>query len=37
VNLQKLSDAELDTLQEEFSRLRAKHEGTAQNNPSAAD
>jgi len=37
VNLQKLSDAELDTLQEEFSRLRTKYEGTVQNNPSAAD
>ena len=37
VDLQKLSDAELDTLQEEFSRLRTKYEGTVQNNPSAAD
>jgi low affinity Fe/Cu permease len=41
VDLQNLSDAELDTLQEEFSRLRTKHEGTvegtAQDKPSAAD
>ncbi len=37
VDLQNLSDAELDALQEEFSRLRARHEGTVQNNPSAAD
>src|SRR6184192_3080412 len=37
VDLQNLSDSELDTLQKEFSRLRAKHEGTVQNNPSSAD
>ncbi|MFN2498911.1 MAG: hypothetical protein ABR557_07505 [Pyrinomonadaceae bacterium] len=37
VDLQNLSDAELDALQEEFKRLRAKHEVTVQNNPSGAD
>lgn len=37
VDLQNLSDAELDALQEEFARLRAKHNGTVPDNPSAAD
>ncbi|MGI8837932.1 MAG: hypothetical protein ACR2H4_15030 [Pyrinomonadaceae bacterium] len=37
VDLQNLSDAELDALQEEFARLRAQHEQIIQNNPSAAD
>ncbi|MEP6718515.1 MAG: low affinity iron permease family protein [bacterium] len=32
VDLQNLSDAELDDLQNEFARLRAKH-GNSQNNP----
>lgn len=37
VDLQNLSDAELDALQNEFARLRTKHEVTVQENPSGAD
>ena len=37
VDLQNLSDAELDALQEEFKRLRAKHEAAVPDNPAAAD
>jgi low affinity Fe/Cu permease len=37
VDLQNLSDAELDALQEEFKRLRAKHKAAVSDNPAAAD
>ena len=37
VNLQDLTDSELDDLQQEFARLRAKHGNEVQNSPSGAD
>lgn len=37
VDLQNLSDSELDALQQEFARLRAKHVRAVQNSASGAD